>query len=128
MIAYTHTVSTGKPSFRWVKPAASLKPGVPRLALRRPIPRFRWVKPAASLKLAEDIDTSAVPVGFRWVKPAASLKPSGSGRSAVPRFRQFPLGKTGGLIEAQRPPAGASRQREFPLGKTGGLIEAIDGV
>ena len=38
----------------------------------------------------------------------------------------FPLGKTGGLIEAvdtrRDPPC---RSRRFPLGKTGGLIEAV---
>ena len=36
----------------------------------------------------------------------------------------FPLGKTGGLIEAD--PRGVERvvPDEFPLGKTGGLIEA----
>ena len=47
--------------FRWVKPAASLKPPLE-------LPRFRWVKPAASLKPTERC--------FRWVKPAASLKRS----------------------------------------------------
>ena len=38
---------------------------------------------------------------------------------------KFPLGKTGGLIEAVLP--GAARNgtpASFPLGKTGGLIEA----
>ena len=37
----------------------------------------------------------------------------------------FPLGKTGGLIEALAA-AGCRRRRSrgFPLGKTGGLIEA----
>ena len=39
---------------------------------------------------------------------------------------EFPLGKTGGLIEAWRMPLQpSSRTRRFPLGKTGGLIEAI---
>ena len=61
--------------FRWVKPAASLKP-VPARVGEGVKHRFRWVKPAASLK--------------RWPFP---LPPPG--RS------EFPLGKTGGLIEAQ---------------------------
>ena len=40
-------------------------------------------------------------------------------------LKLFPLGKTGGLIEASsaRPVVGA-RSGAFPLGKTGGLIEA----
>ena len=36
----------------------------------------------------------------------------------------FPLGKTGGLIEARALPPDPSFRRWFPLGKTGGLIEA----
>ena len=40
-------------------------------------------------------------------------------------MRQFPLGKTGGLIEADYVRnASCSRRWVFPLGKTGGLIEA----
>ena len=36
---------------------------------------FRWVKPAASLKPEErPANTSESEFGFRWVKPAASLK------------------------------------------------------
>ena len=39
--------------------------------------------------------------------------------------RQFPLGKTGGLIEARSSSARfGSTMPAFPLGKTGGLIEA----
>ena len=38
----------------------------------------------------------------------------------------FPLGKTGGLIEAMPYPSRLSiSRRVFPLGKTGGLIEAL---
>ena len=38
----------------------------------------------------------------------------------------FPLGKTGGLIEAQRVVEGLlGGTWQFPLGKTGGLIEAM---
>ena len=41
------------------------------------------------------------------------------------RARKFPLGKTGGLIEALRFPLYRSFYFHwFPLGKTGGLIEA----
>ena len=36
----------------------------------------------------------------------------------------FPLGKTGGLIEANGVPGGPGAADRFPLGKTGGLIEA----
>ena len=36
----------------------------------------------------------------------------------------FPLGKTGGLIEAYMALFGATDVSSFPLGKTGGLIEA----
>ena len=65
-------------SFRWVKPAASLKPdlGPPGRVLRRP--------------------------RFRWVKPAASLKRTATARSSDRQHQAFPLGKTGGLIEAPR--------------------------
>ena len=39
---------------------------------------------------------------------------------------EFPLGKTGGLIEAPRHSGSAAvRYSLFPLGKTGGLIEAL---
>ena len=65
----------------------------------------------------------AIPGCFRWVKPAASLKPSSFGFRRLSSGWWFPLGKTGGLIEAsgsQVMPPG----RKFPLGKTGGLIEA----
>ena len=38
---------------------------------------------------------------------------------------RFPLGKTGGLIEAERGRSRSTSARHvFPLGKTGGLIEA----
>ena len=37
--------------------------------------------------------------GFRWVKPAASLKQV-IDADAMPEPDRFPLGKTGGLIEA----------------------------
>ena len=117
--------------------------------------RFRWVKPAASLKPVISGGPAAAASGFRWVKPAASLKrrdrlvPPYTSSSA----HAFPLGKTGGLIEARRivtvqpsgiavgrfrwvkpaaslkPPAPSCRvcpapSGWFPLGKTGGLIEA----
>ena len=45
----------------------------------------------------------------------------------MPTSRSFPLGKTGGLIEAESSRATTGsimEQRAFPLGKTGGLIEA----
>ena len=60
---------------------------------------------------------------FRWVKPAASLKRLL--RAAGAPQHAFPLGKTGGLIEAQRSTlASYTNPSQFPLGKTGGLIEA----
>ena len=87
------------PCFRWVKPAASLKQN------NSPVPMgvldsFRWVKPAASLKPSSfGFGGSHPGGGFRWVKPAASLKRRDPGDAAGPQV-QFPLGKTGGLIEA----------------------------
>ena len=87
---------------------------------------FRWVKPAASLKhLAVAKVTPPRDAGFRWVKPAASLK---LGCRLVGRnvLLGFPLGKTGGLIEARVVRVGlVARVNAFPLGKTGGLIEAM---
>ena len=66
--------------------------------------------------------------GFRWVKPAASLKQTFA-RLVFPCLRGFPLGKTGGLIEARAWLTRAYRRdTKFPLGKTGGLIEARDTV
>ena len=45
--------------------------------------------------------------------------------STVAEVGGFPLGKTGGLIEAHRPLRRATAEKcWFPLGKTGGLIEA----
>ena len=38
--------------------------------------------------------------GFRWVKPAASLKLEAAGYRVNQCLVWFPLGKTGGLIEA----------------------------
>ena len=38
---------------------------------------------------------------------------------------RFPLGKTGGLIEARRASCVPLMPWSFPLGKTGGLIEAL---
>ena len=132
--------------FRWVKPAASLKRGPARRL--RPSPngfplgktggliealnawtptanssiRFRWVKPAASLKRDCLLFGIGLDLRFRWVKPAASLKLA---RDIQQLLRLvFPLGKTGGLIEAWIPGSGAGALYEFPLGKTGGLIEA----
>ena len=63
--------------FRWVKPAASLKrlDGCTRTGHNAR--SFRWVKPAASLKRLARLLAwlqSAHFAGFRWVKPAASLK------------------------------------------------------
>ena len=92
---------------------------------------FRWVKPAASLKHDLGVRQEVRQlVGFRWVKPAAS---EATGSLALPSPMQgFPLGKTGGLIEAyvcpvSREPSFAPL-RPFPLGKTGGLIEAAIGA
>ena len=42
--------------------------------------------------------------------------------------RGFPLGKTGGLIEALIGDLVLRRLGPFPLGKTGGLIEARPGA
>ena len=39
-------------------------------------------------------------------------------------FATFPLGKTGGLIEAVKKKEFYFLIKKFPLGKTGGLIEA----
>ena len=62
---------------------------------------------------------------FRWVKPAASLKRVRANRGTVAVRQGFPLGKTGGLIEARNGSAVLPcRHAWFPLGKTGGLIEA----
>ena len=48
-----------------------------------------------------------------------------SSPAAVGSIGGFPLGKTGGLIEALRVQGRRFAQRLlFPLGKTGGLIEA----
>ena len=62
-------------SFRWVKPAASLKLAATSV---EPLPMngcFRWVKPAASLKRVRvRRNGTRRSIGFRWVKPAASLK------------------------------------------------------
>ena len=90
-------------------------------------------------------------VCFRWVKPAASLKHAERREGQHGQRRKFPLGKTGGLIEAYRsPPVVSNTSRcfrwvkpaaslkhpvgerpysicAFPLGKTGGLIEAKRG-
>ena len=90
-------------SFRWVKPAASLKPDarIPDGITRDS--GFRWVKPAASLKRAQTGTTGVTPDPcFRWVKPAASLKPGTLASAKAAALRKFPLGKTGGLIEARR--------------------------
>ena len=70
--------------FRWVKPAASLKP-CPRVYTVRPTLCFRWVKPAASLKLGEPVGVAQRVPGFRWVKPAASLKHIWTGRAESQR-------------------------------------------
>ena len=111
--------------FRWVKPAASLKPRLRRRPSRTARPSFRWVKPAASLKLLRQYRTVFIFVpSFRWVKPAASLKLNQI-RSTMAPYGKFPLGKTGGLIEAPRHQVRQRHHRHgFPLGKTGGLIEA----
>ena len=62
---------------------------------------FRWVKPAASLKPHSCIVMArSVCTRFRWVKPAASLKQIDLQVRRVGLPRPFPLGKTGGLIEA----------------------------
>ena len=64
-------------------------------------------------------------LSFRWVKPAASLKRRIADWRRTATRKGFPLGKTGGLIEA---PLHSSQwwmvPQWFPLGKTGGLIEA----
>ena len=41
-----------------------------------------------------------MPDSFRWVKPAASLKRRWPPAPRPTAYRSFPLGKTGGLIEA----------------------------
>ena len=62
--------------FRWVKPAASLKLGIPAVETPNRPASFRWVKPAASLKREwGQARIARGRPGFRWVKPAASLKP-----------------------------------------------------
>ena len=61
--------------------------------------RFRWVKPAASLKRAQTQPRRWRAPCFRWVKPAASLKRGVLWYRDAP-VGGFPLGKTGGLIEA----------------------------
>ena len=61
---------------------------------------FRWVKPAASLKRHSAERRQHRPaISFRWVKPAASLKHRNMSRFGA-SIGAFPLGKTGGLIEA----------------------------
>ena len=62
---------------------------------------------------------------FRWVKPAASLKPVVLLALAAGAVSVFPLGKTGGLIEAMSALGVVTSGYRFPLGKTGGLIEAV---
>ena len=63
--------------------------------------RFRWVKPAASLKRLESIfSRNFLGASFRWVKPAASLKQNHLKNLFLSHLLLFPLGKTGGLIEA----------------------------
>ena len=94
--------SAGTGSFRWVKPAASLKHDLSlrQVALFHQFPlgktgglieafvvqtynevslaSFRWVKPAASLKREKvPLHITVLSSGFRWVKPAASLKRNG---------------------------------------------------
>ena len=70
------------------------------------------------------LDDAAGP-RFRWVKPAASLKLF-CARRADRRILGFPLGKTGGLIEAASGSVSSALVSTwFPLGKTGGLIEAL---
>ena len=63
---------------------------------------FRWVKPAASLKRNDVLHLASYKqVSFRWVKPAASLKLDQAQQLDFLGVRVgFPLGKTGGLIEA----------------------------
>ena len=62
---------------------------------------FRRVNPAASLKLkARALRNSPRMTRFRRVNPAASLKPRHQEARCSGRWRQFPPGKSGGLIEA----------------------------
>ena len=75
--------------FRWVKPAASLKPCKSTSTVASCL-GFRWVKPAASLKLGAYGSASGfVDDGFRWVKPAASLKLRHQHRRRVGLVRGF---------------------------------------
>ena len=50
-----------------------------------------------------EVEHVVIADGFRWVKPAASLKqlPPVPDRSVRRASCSFPLGKTGGLIEAR---------------------------
>ena len=56
------------------KTGGLIEASVARRGCRRASTRFRWVKPAASLKPHLPIGALHVVQGFRWVKPAASLK------------------------------------------------------
>ena len=110
--------------FRWVKPAASLKQPLRRrrLALRT---SFRWVKPAASLK---PVGSAGYAVGaaecFRWVKPAASLKPQRAPPCRASACSCFRWVKPAASLKQADLRADGAGVRRFPLGKTGGLIEA----
>ena len=65
---------------------------------------------------------------FRWVKPAASLKPPSCSRACARRSVMFPLGKTGGLIEALTPvERRAARPRGFRWVKPAASLKQIAG-
>ena len=78
-----------------------MKPGYPAAHGNDVVAGFRWVKPAASLK--RNRKPRGLGLGdqrFRWVKPAASLKRLNTITGWFCMAGMFPLGKTGGLIEA----------------------------
>ena len=111
--------------FRWVKPAASLKPGWVVVVAVGMVPLFPLGKTGGLIEAPNAMNApSSYPPCFRWVKPAASLKRTIAGSSMLPVSTGFPLGKTGGLIEAWSARQSRPRLSGFPLGKTGGLIEA----
>ena len=78
-----------------------MKHEVDPVVRRHGVVGFRWVKPAASLKRRERWGDERMYTCFRWVKPAASLKHRIGGGKGGNIVAQFPLGKTGGLIEAR---------------------------
>ena len=62
--------------------------------------RFRWVKPAASLKPVRQRDLVLGLRAFPLGKTGGLIEASGQRGTRCARVVAFPLGKTGGLIEA----------------------------